>query len=37
MNRSFISVIAGGFGVAEGTVAAVSMEDDGKEAQSTSY
>jgi len=36
MNRSFISVIAGGFGVAEGTVAAVSMEDDGKEAQSTS-
>jgi len=36
MNRPFISVIAGGFGVAEGTVAAVSMEDDGKEAQSTS-
>ena len=36
MNRSFISVIAGGFGVAEGTVAAVSKEDDGKEAQSTS-
>ena len=32
MNRSFISVIAGGFGVAEGTVAAVSKEDDGKEA-----
>jgi NAD(P) transhydrogenase subunit beta len=37
MNRSFISVIAGGFGVAEGTVAAVSKEDDGKEAQSISY
>ena len=37
MNRSFISVIAGGFGVAEGTVAAVSIEDDGKEAQSISY
>jgi NAD(P) transhydrogenase subunit beta len=36
MNRSFISVIAGGFGVAEGTVAAVSKEDDGKEAQSIS-
>ena len=36
MNRSFISVIAGGFGVAEGT-AAVSIEDDGKEAQSISY
>ena len=36
MNRSYISVIAGGFGVAEGTVAAVSKEDDGKEAQSTS-
>ncbi|HIN00844.1 MAG TPA: NAD(P)(+) transhydrogenase (Re/Si-specific) subunit beta, partial [Deltaproteobacteria bacterium] len=37
MNRSFISVIAGGFGVAEGTVTAVSKEDDGKEAQSISY
>jgi NAD(P) transhydrogenase subunit beta len=37
MNRSFISVIAGGFGVAEGTVASVSKEDDGKEAQSISY
>ena len=37
MNRSFISVIAGGFGVAEGTVAALSKEDDGKEAQSISY
>jgi NAD(P) transhydrogenase subunit beta len=37
MNRSFISVIAGGFGVAEGTIAAVSKEDDGKEAQSISY
>ena len=37
MNRSFISVIAGGFGVAEGTVAAVSKEDDGNEAQSISY
>ena len=37
MNRSFISVIAGGFGVAEGTVAAASIEDDGKEAQSISY
>ena len=37
MNRSFISVIAGGFGVAEGTVAAVSKEDDGKEVQSISY
>lgn len=36
MNRSFISVIAGGFGVAEGTIAVVSKEDDGKEAQSTS-
>ena len=36
MNRSFISVIAGGFGVAEGTIALVSKEDDGKEAQSTS-
>jgi NAD(P) transhydrogenase subunit beta len=36
MNRSFISVIAGGFGVAEGTVAAVSKEDDGKEVQATS-
>ena len=36
MNRSFISVIAGGFGVAEGTIAVVSNEDDGKEAQSTS-
>ena len=28
MNRSFISVIAGGFGVAEGTVPALSIEDD---------
>jgi NAD(P) transhydrogenase subunit beta len=37
MNRSFISVIAGGFGVAEGTVVAVSEEDDGKEAQSISF
>jgi NAD(P) transhydrogenase subunit beta len=37
MNRSFISVIAGGFGVAEGTVASVSKEDDVKEAQSISY
>ena len=37
MNRSFISVIAGGFGVAEGTVVALSIEDDGKEAQSISY
>ena len=37
MHRSFISVIAGGFGVAEGTVAAVSKEDEGKEAQSISY
>ena len=36
MNRSFISVIAGGFGVAEGTVAVVSKEEDVKEAQSTS-
>jgi len=36
MNRSFISVIAGGFGVAEGTVAVVSKEDEGKEAQATS-
>jgi NAD(P) transhydrogenase subunit beta len=37
MNRSFIRVIAGGFGVAEGTVAALSIEDEGKEAQSISY
>lgn len=36
MNRSFISVIAGGFGVEEGTVAATSKEDDGKEVRSTS-
>jgi NAD(P) transhydrogenase subunit beta len=34
MNRSFISVIAGGFGVAEGTAVVVSQEFDGKEAQS---
>ena len=36
MNRSFVSVIAGGFGVAEGTVVAVSTEDDGKEVISIS-
>jgi NAD(P) transhydrogenase subunit beta len=36
MNRSFISVIAGGFGVGEGTVAVASKEDEGKEAQATS-
>ena len=36
MNRSFISVIAGGFGVEEGTVAITSKEDAGEEARSTS-
>jgi len=36
MNRSFFSVIAGGFGVEEGTVVSASKEDDGKEAQSIS-
>jgi len=37
MNRSFISVIAGGFGVEEGTVAITSKENGGEEARSTSY
>ena len=36
MNRSFISVIAGGFGVEEGTVAITSKEDAGEEVRSTS-
>ena len=36
MNRSFISVIAGGFGVEEGTVAITSKEDAGEEARLTS-
>ena len=31
MNRSFISVIAGGFGVEEGTIAVVAKDEDGKE------
>ena len=36
MNRSFISVIAGGFGVDEGTVVITSKEDTGEEVRSTS-
>ena len=36
MNRSFISVIAGGFGVEEGTVAVAGKNEDGKRVQSTS-
>ena len=36
MNRSFISVIAGGFGVEEGTLAVVEKDEDGKTVQSTS-
>ncbi len=36
MNRSFISVIAGGFGVEEGTIAVVAKDEDGKETKSTS-
>ncbi|GIT07000.1 MAG: hypothetical protein CM1200mP30_06300 [Pseudomonadota bacterium] len=30
MNRSFLSVIAGGFGVEEGTLAVAQKDDDGK-------
>ena len=36
MNRSFVSVIAGGFGVEEGTLAVVGKNEDGKTVQSTS-
>ncbi len=36
MNRSFISVIAGGFGVEEGTIAVAGKNDDEKRVQSTS-
>jgi NAD(P) transhydrogenase subunit beta len=36
MNRSFVSVIAGGFGVEEGTLAVAEKEEDGKTVQSTS-
>jgi len=36
MNRSFISVIAGGFGVEEGTFAFAEKDEDGKTVQSTS-
>ena len=36
MNRSFISVIAGGFGVEEGTLAVAGKNEDGKQVQSTS-
>jgi len=35
MNRSFISVIAGGFGVEEGTIAVMGLEDDNEKVQST--
>lgn len=36
MNRSFISVIAGGFGVEEGTITVLGKNEDGKSVQSTS-
>mgnify|MGYP001192047093 CR=1 FL=1 len=36
MNRSFVSVIAGGFGVEEGTLAAAEQDKDGETVQSTS-
>ena len=36
MNRSFVSVIAGGFGVEEGTLAVAEKDEDGKTVQSTS-
>ena len=36
MNRSFLSVIAGGFGVEEGTLAVAQKDDDGKTVQSAS-
>ena len=36
MNRSFLSVIAGGFGVEEGTLAVAEKNEDGKTVQSTS-
>ena len=36
LNRSFINVIAGGFGVEEGTLAVAEKDEDGKTVQSTS-
>jgi len=36
MNRSFVSVIAGGFGVEEGTLAVAEKDEGGKTVQSTS-
>ena len=36
MNRSFVSVIAGGFGVEEGTLAVAEKDEDRKTVQSTS-
>ena len=36
MNRSFVSVIAGGFGVEEGTLAVAEKDDEVKTVQSTS-
>ena len=36
MNRSFVSVIGGGFGVEEGTLAVEQKDEDGKTVQSTS-
>ncbi len=36
MNRSFVSVIAGGFGVEEGTLATTEQDKDGENVQSTS-